>query len=487
MTDFAQERPSLRSRGASHLKLNLLQQQHPLDMGLDDRDMDIDLDEMVDYDTSLPSVHSLSKHAGPTTAESVVPFVSAHPSPEVSDESDGERERERNLSLSSSKDAASSSMAISDRRQVQATSSTSSSSAMPVPVAVPAALSKNKSSGRRSSHLHHQAPDAEEELSFHLLLSPIPIPKQQQHSRSHHARRTPPQSPLNSFSNSLSNSLSFKRSSFSSSMHTPPGSATAAFPVPCSDSALVDELIRNNVRQHMRSHATEKAYFWSLGKLSEFSFSDRFVRSPVFDIKDTAPAAELAATTVVTSSNNCEASSIPTDSVLQSQAESTKSSWRLRLYPHGRGDRHRDSEYVGLYLQQENTGPAINRRLSAIPGANAINAAAAAATFSSSVPAPFTSRSSVSAGSRRSVSAMSLPMTRRHVTLFVATEAGDCIAKQDLVEWFSGSEGGLGFPRFVLRKTVLDAVKKQAMTFDDDEDDEEGEMNIVAGVIFHDL
>lgn len=82
---------------------------------------------------------------------------------------------------------------------------------------------------------------------------------------------------------------------------------------------------------------------------------------------------------------------------------------------------------------------------------------------------------------------MSLPMTRRHVTLFIATEAGDCIAKQDLVEWFSGSEGGLGFPRIVLRKTVLDAVKKQAMTFDDDEEEEEGEMNIVAGVIFHDL
>jgi hypothetical protein len=75
-------------------------------------------------------------------------------------------------------------------------------------------------------------------------------------------------------------------------------------------------------------------------------------------------------------------------------------------------------------------------------------------------------------------------MTRRHVTLFVATEAGECIAKQDLVEWFSGSEGGLGFPRIVLRKTVLDAVKKQSMTFDEEE---EGEMNIVAGVIFHDL
>ncbi|KAF8935137.1 hypothetical protein BGZ47_010054 [Haplosporangium gracile] len=483
MTDFAQERPPLRSRGASHLKLNLLQQQHPLDMGLDDRDMDIDLDEMVGYDTSLPSVHSLSKNAASTTTESVVPFVSAHPSPEVSDESDGERER--GLSLSSSKDDPSSSMAINDRRQVQAISSTPLSSAVPVPVAVPVALSKNKSSGRRSSHLHHQTPDAEEELSFHLLLSPIPIPQQQRHSRSHHARRTPPQSPLNSFSNSLS----FKRSSFSSmSMHTPPGSATTAFPVPCSDSALVDELIRNNVRQHMKSHAIEKAYFWSLGKLSEFSFSDRFVRSPVFDIKDTAPAAGLATPTTVTNSNNSGASSIPTDSVLQSQAEPAKSSWRLRLYPHGRGDRHRDSEYVGLYLQQENTGPVINRRSSAIPGANAINAATAAATFSSSVPAPFTSRSSVSAGSRRSVSGMSLPMTRRHVTLFVATEAGDCIAKQDLVEWFSGSEGGLGFPRFVLRKSVLDAVKKQAMTFDDDEDDEEkGEMNIVAGVIFHDL
>ncbi|KAF9544339.1 hypothetical protein EC957_012220 [Mortierella hygrophila] len=468
MTDFAQERPSLRSRGASHLKLNLLQQQHPLDMGFDGRDIDIDLDGMVGYDTSLPSVHSLSKNAASTTAESVVPFVSAHPSPEVSDESDGERER--SLSLSSKDDPS-----INDRRQPQALSS---SSAMSFPVAVPVAVSKNKSSGRRSSHLHHHTPDADEELSFHLLLSPIPIPQQQ---RSHHARRTPPQSPLNSFSNSHS----FKRSSFSSmSMQTPPGSATAAFPVPCSDSALVDELIRNNVRQHMRSHATEKAYFWALGKLSEFSFSDRFVRSPVFDIKDTAPAAGLAAPIATNSTNSSDASSIPTESVLQSHAEPAKSSWRLRLYPHGRGDRHRDSEYVGLYLQQENTGPAMNRRLSAIPGANAINASAVAA-FSSSVPAPFTLRSSVSSASRRSVSGMSLPMTRRHVTLFVATEEGDCIAKQDLVEWFSGSEGGLGFPRFVLRKSVLDVVKKQTMFFDEDE--EEGEMNIVAGVIFHEL
>lgn len=331
MTEFAQERPSsLRSRGASHLKLNLLQQQHPLDVAVDDRDMDIDLDEMVGYDTSLPSVHSLSKNTASATAPESAPFVSAHPSPEMSDDSDGERERGLNLS---SKGDPSLSMTINDRRQGQAQASSSlssSSAALVAPVAVPIAVahsSKNKSRGRRSVHLH---PDEEEELSFHLLLSPIPIP-QQQHSRSHHARRTPPQSPLNSFTNSHS----FKRSSFSSSMsmHTPPGSATSAFPVPCSDSALVDELIRNNVRQHMRSHATEKAYFWALGKLSEFSFSDRFVRSPVFHIKDTSvPAAGLAAPTSATT-NNSEASSIPTDSVLMAHAEPTKSSWRLRFYP----------------------------------------------------------------------------------------------------------------------------------------------------------
>jgi len=35
-------------------------------------------------------------------------------------------------------------------------------------------------------------------------------------------------------------------------------------------------------------------------------------------------------------------------------------------------------------------------------------------------------------------------MVKRHVTLFIATEDGTCLAKQDLVEWFSGSEGGLG-------------------------------------------
>ncbi|KAF9908230.1 hypothetical protein EC991_010070 [Linnemannia zychae] len=471
MTEFAQERPSLRSRGPSHMKLNLLpashflpqaqlqQQQHPLDMGVVDRDMDIDLDEMVGYDTSLPAVPSLSKTAAiSTNIESVVPFVSAHPSPEVSDESDTEREREHGLGLFTKVDTP----VIAHVPQA----SPSASQSLLATVAIPVANRSAKTS-RRSVHLHQPE---EDQLSYHLLLSPIPIPQQQHHHHHHHARRTPPQSPLNSFTNSLSNSLSFKRSSFSS-MHTPPGSATAAFPVPCSDSALVDELIRENVRQHMRSHATEKAYFWSLGKLSEFSFSDRFVRSPVFDIKDTVPAASAANETSTT-----ELSPEP-------QQESAKSSWRLRLYPHGRGDRHRDSEYIGLYLQQESIGPIMNRRSSAISNANAINAAAA---FSSSVPAPFSSRSSVSSGSRRSVSGMSLPVTRRHVTLFVATEAGDCIAKQDLVEWFSGSEGGLGFPRFALRKTVLDVVKKNTVSFDDEEEEEE-EMNIVAGVIFHDL
>ncbi|KAK3842186.1 MAG: hypothetical protein J3R72DRAFT_443903 [Linnemannia gamsii] len=472
MTDFAQERPSLRSRGPSHMKLNLMpashfipqqgqQNQHPLDMGVDDRDMDIDLDEMVGYDTSLPSVPSVNKNT--INSESVVPFVSAHPSPEVSDESDSERDREHGLGLFSKGDPSSSSVMVT-HDLLQSSSSAAVTAAVPVDV-------KSSKSTRRSVHLHQ--PD-EDQLSYHLLLSPIPIPQQQQQHPHHHTRRTPPQSPLNSFSNSFSNSHSFKRSSFSS-MYTPPGSATAAFPVPCSDSALVDELIRNNVRQHMRSHATDKAYFWSLGKLSEFSFSDRFVRSPVFDIKDIVPAALPANETSSTANLAPEP-----------QTESAKSSWRLRLYPHGRGDRHRDSEYIGLYLQQESIGPIMNRRLSAVPNVHAINAASAAA-FSSSVPAPYSSRGSVSSGSRRSVSGMSLPMTRRHVTLFVATETGECIAKQDLVEWFSGSEGGLGFPRFALRRTVLDAVKKQTLSFDDDEEEEEGEMNIVAGVIFHDL
>ncbi|KAF9927271.1 hypothetical protein FBU30_003347 [Linnemannia zychae] len=452
MTDFAQEHPSLRSRGTSHMKLNLLPashfmpQQHPLDMNLDDRDMDIDLDGMVGYDTSLPS-----NKDNTSTTESA-PFVSAHPSPEVSDESDGERERSSSSVFA--KDEHSSGLKasiISDKPVSSASSAT----------AIPVVAQKNI---RRSVHLQ---PSDAEDLSLHLLLSPIPIP--QRHHHHSHTRRTPPQSPLNSFTNSYSNSLSFKRSSFSS-MYTPPGSATAAFPVPCSDSAAVDEIIRSNVRPNTKSHATEKAYFWSLGKLSEFSFSDRFVRSPIFDIKDTVPKAPAN-------------ESASTDTAPESQTESTKSSWRLRLYPHGRGDRHRDSEYVGLYLQQESVGPVMNRRPSAVSGANAIHAVS---PFSSSVPAP-PSRFSGSPSSRRSVSGMSLPMTRRHVTLFIATEAGDCIAKQDLVEWFSGSEGGLGFPRFVPRSTVLDAVKKTTTGLESDDEDEEGEMNIVAGVIFHDL
>ncbi|KAF9107917.1 hypothetical protein BGX29_004277 [Mortierella sp. GBA35] len=462
MTDFAQERPSLRSRGASNLKLNLMSsshfmpQQHPLDTGLDDRDMDIDLDEMVGYDTSLPSVPSLTKSSSNNNmnnnkdSSDSVPFVSAHPSPDVSDESDSERERRHGglgLGLLGSKPN------NKDESIVHAATTTSSSVSMSVTPPVPVSHKKRVS---------HHAVNDQDALSYHLLLSPIPIPQQS------HARRTPPQSPLNSFSNSHSHS--FKRSSFSS-MQTPPGSATAAFPVPCSDPVEVEALIRENVQAHMRSHATDKAYFWSLGKLSEFSFSDRFVRSPVFDIKETASAAPAST----------EPSSLTTDAASQAP---NKSIWRLRLYPHGRGDRHRDSEYIGLYLQQESTGPAINRRGSAIPHSPATNAAAA---FSSSVPAPFSSRSSISSGSRRSVSGMSLPMTRRHVTLFLATEAGDCLAKQDLVEWFSGSEGGLGFPRFALRKTVLDAVKKDSLFFDDEEEEDEGEMNIVAGVIFHEL
>ncbi|KAG0306821.1 hypothetical protein BGZ98_001619 [Dissophora globulifera] len=92
----------------------------------------------------------------------------------------------------------------------------------------------------------------------------------------------------------------------------------------------------------------------------------------------------------------------------------------------------------------------------------------------------------MSSSPRRSVSgASSLPLVRRHVTLFVATESGVCLAKQDLIEWFSGSEGGLGFPRMISRKVIQDAVKaSSAIDFDDEGD---SELEIVAGVIFHEL
>ncbi|KAF8980002.1 hypothetical protein BGZ46_004765 [Entomortierella lignicola] len=411
MTDFAQELPSPR-RGPSLTKLNLLpaahflqqqpqhytQSQHPFDTKPSNNDFDIDMDMDMDFDTTPVSVPQNETR----------PFVSAHPSPDASDDSDCEQGQQDEPHHPSS-----------DERQ---------ESAIPIPTS-------------KYELDEHQQLQSESPLSHHLFLTPVPIPR---------SSRTPPHSPL-----------SYRqRSSFST--NTPPGSASSVVPTPFSDSGAVDALIREHVRENMVTHSTDKAFFWHVGKLSEFSFSDRFVRSRLFEIKNSSSSAAVETTEKPVSNN-----------------QQGPNSWRLRLYPHGRGDRHRDSEYVGLYLQQDAVRSIMNRRSSAIstsfPGGE----------FSSSAPTPFTSRGSFSPSTRKSISgSSSLPPVRRHVTLFLATENGDCLAKQDLVEWFSGSEGGLGFPRLVSRKTVQDAVKN---TSDFDDDEEQRELGIVAGVIFHDM
>ncbi|KAF9113047.1 hypothetical protein BGX27_002303 [Mortierella sp. AM989] len=426
MTDFAQERPSLRSRGASMPKLNLLpashflhqqhfsQPQHPFDTtakdGNDDFDIDMDMD--MDFDTTRVT------NSQDETSATTRPFVSAHPSPDTSDESDCEHNQADESQISSSADHIDSAIAI------------------------PTTSAQQRQQQR--GHVDRQRFQSESPLSHHLFLTPVPIPK---------SSRTPPHSPFNNR----------QRSSFST--NTPPGSASSVLPAPCSDSAEVDSIIREHVRSNMTTHATDKAFFWHLGKLSEFSFSDRFVRSRLFEIKDS---------TAESTTGFAETTEKPI-----SPSQQGANSWRLRLYPHGRGDRHRDSEYVGLYLQQEAVRSILNRRSSAFSPITPVEG------FSSSAPTPFVGRGSFAPNPRRSISgASSLPPVRRHVTLFLATENGDCLAKQDLIEWFSGSEGGLGFPRMVSRKTVQDAVKKPSMI---DDDEEECELGIVAGVIFHEL
>ncbi|KAF9194985.1 hypothetical protein BGZ51_005949 [Haplosporangium sp. Z 767] len=459
MTDFSQERPALRPRGPSLPKLNFLpathflpqhqmQSQHPLDTGNDiNNSIDIEMDMDMDFDTA-PSQNN-SKN------DTSRPFVSAHPSPEVSDESDCERERGFAQTTGNQQ-----------HHSVHFDSSVSVS---------PSGKRLEGEQGHHRLEEHHREQIQNElALSHHLLLAPIPIPKS----------RIPSHSPTRAG----------KRPSFS--MHTPPGSASSVPCVPCSDSAAVDALIREQVQAHKITHSTDGAFFWHLGKLSEFSFSDRFVRSRVFEVKDhlttkkeTEPQfqdidgdkdgrhmAENVDTS--TAAANTRATS---DGHVATTNEQSKSNWRLRLYPHGRGDRYRDSEYIGLYLHQESSGPFMARRGSALPPSTATPA------FSSSAPTPFIARGSISGASRRSISGSAMmPLIRRHATLFLATENGDCLAKQDLVEWFSGSEGGLGFSRMVSRKAVQNAVKSSSV-YDFDDEEENNEIGIVAGVIFHDL
>ncbi|KAF9424696.1 hypothetical protein BGZ94_007954 [Podila epigama] len=443
--------------------------------------------------TALPKLHLPSSNifglssghhqhvdatASSESAAAPRPFISAHPSPEFSDESsDSDHDIHIDLDIYA---------------QHPLGPLDSSNASVPGNDFIQDITGRTK---KRSDE--QQLPYDELDVSHHLLLAPIPIPQS----------RTPPHSPMNSI----------KRGSLSTFN---PSSVTSAPSVPISDAAYVDRIIREQVQANKASHSTKNAYFWSLGKLSEFTFSDRFVRSRVFSMQDMetnnknensasshfalANAADnqnhmvpsLSGSTVSTISPNNALNATATSGetmmsqdtlevspsqqahVTSSNTQSTTSSWRLRLYPHGRGDRRRDSEYVGLYLQQDATeAMAIRRKSDAL-------------STDSSLPGPLSGRGSFSTSSRRSVSGLVLPLVRRHVTLFIATENGDCIAKQDLVEWFSGSEGGLGFPRMVSRKAVLDAVRRvsdHGMLDSDDDEMVVPELDIVAGVIFHDL
>ncbi|KAG0304387.1 hypothetical protein BGZ98_005595, partial [Dissophora globulifera] len=186
MTEFAPERPVMRSRGPSLPKLNLLpashylqqqlhqhlqsQSQHPFD-NVKAGEADFDLDMDMDFDTTqLPEPQ---KDAAGVSR----PFVSAHPSPDVSDE-----DSERGLGQGSSGPVA------------QHAAVESASSAIAVP---PSTKHDRDQSERRLSREHP--------LSFDLFLAPVPIP----------SSRTPPHSPLH------------RRKNSSFSMNTPPGSATS--------------------------------------------------------------------------------------------------------------------------------------------------------------------------------------------------------------------------------------------------------------------
>ncbi|KAG0004916.1 hypothetical protein BGZ65_012406 [Modicella reniformis] len=336
----------------------------------------------------------------------------------MSDESDCERSLGQGLEAPQTEDNFSSSATVAT---------------VPVP---PWGKQYEREQGRRRSQIPSESP-----LSHHLFLTPV-LP----------LSRTPPHSPFQ------------HRKQASFSMNTPPSSASSVYPAPYSDAAAVDALVREHVRVNMLTHSTDTAFFWHLGKLSEFSFSDRFVRSRVFEIKKNTAEADSNTTEEKTLSETTEG----TEATRPPANPQGTSSWRLRLYP-----------VRPRYLLDPSDGArlSLNRRSSAVI------TEASVAPFSSSVPTTsFMTRGFISSSPRRSISgASSLPMVKRHVTLFIATENGDCLAKQDLIEWFSGSEGGLGFPRIVSRKTVLDAVKSSSMT----NDDEESELGIVAGVIFH--
>lgn len=258
--------PMLNLLPASHF----LQQQHPLDdkpTGAEYDDMDMDFDTVV---SDAPHESSAAMR----------PFVSAHPSPDMSDESDSEPSLGQGLE---------------DSHAPQTEKDNFSSSATVATVPVPP-LAKQYEHEQDRSQFPSESP-----LSHHIFLAPVPIPSSR--SSTHHR----------------------KQSSFS--MNTPPGSASSVPSAPCSNAAAVDALIREHVRANMLSHTTDNAFFWHLGNLSEFSFSDRFVRSRVFEIKntfDTDPNASI---------NKVMSEATQGTEAAGSTGPQGTSSWRLRLYP----------------------------------------------------------------------------------------------------------------------------------------------------------
>lgn len=229
------------------------------------------------------------------------PFISAHPSPEFSDSDD---ERDIHMDLDSQHPLGPLDSYASSVPSYPSTHS---------PFQKQAGLDKK----RLEEHYHEQAQN-ELALSHHLLLAPIPIPQS-------HTPRSPPHSPLNG-----------KRGSFSIFNHPSPVNASVAMPV--SDPAAVDKLIRENVQGNSLSHTTSNAHFWHLGKLSEFSFSDRFVRSRVFAMQDNntndrVPPKDSDKDCHMFSSLSVATTSVNTHTAETRVSSSPSTSWRLRLYP----------------------------------------------------------------------------------------------------------------------------------------------------------
>ncbi|KAF9978914.1 hypothetical protein BGZ73_008419 [Actinomortierella ambigua] len=299
----------------------------------------------------------------------------------------------------------------------------------------------------------------------HLLMAtPTPIPISR--PRGSHASGSPTTSPQSMG----------KRFSHSHSLHahhqTPPTfQASSVMEASALSAAFashidVDSVIQDEIVAHRGlSHSTPFGYFWNVGKLSEFTFSDRFVRSNVFDIPE-RPC-------LFPSENNSLDGSVPDSPKLEDQdddcnpvfddqdtqvvdslsvndrrvhkhhhlhatglhddsSSGVNSSWRLRLYPHGRGDRYRESDHIGLYLHLDYP------------------------TLAKMSPSEFTPSSG-----RRLSWAGRATADRYRVSLFLATTDGTVIARKDFIETFSGTgpAPGLGFPRFASRKSVEEAVR----------------------------